>query len=85
MAGSTLAETTDGLFLEGPVGTGKTRLAAGHLGSMLEGAVPATEILVLLPQRALAEPYREVAKRHIGGRVDILTISGLARRMIQRF
>ncbi|MCS3953112.1 hypothetical protein [Salinibacter ruber] len=33
----------------------------------------------------MAEPYHEVASEHVGGRIDILTISGLARRMIQRF
>ncbi|MBB4070611.1 hypothetical protein GGQ18_003227 [Salinibacter ruber] len=73
------------MALEGPVGTGKTSTATVHLQKLLDRGVPAREILVFLPQRALAEPYREVAKEHVGGRVDILTISGLARRMIQRF
>jgi hypothetical protein len=77
--------TKKGLHVEGSVGTGKTTRATEHLQSLLDNGVPAREILVFLPQRALAEPYREVATRHVGGRVDILTISGLARRMIQRF
>ena len=73
------------LYVIGRVGVGKTTRATEHLQSLLDNGVPAQEILVFLPQRALAEPYREVAKEHVGGRVDILTISGLARRMIQRF
>ena len=85
MTGAEHTQTREGLFLNGPVGTRKTTAACKHLQSLLDGGVPAREILVFLPQRALAEPYREVAKEHVGGRVDILTISGLARRMIQRF
>ncbi len=83
--GISAARAKDGLCVEGPVGTGKTTRAAEHLQSLLGQGVPAREILVFLPQRALAEPYREVASEHVGGRIDILTISGLARRMIQRF
>ncbi len=85
MDGISAARAKDGLYVEGPVGTGKTTRAAEHLQSLLGQGVPAREILVFLPQRALAEPYREVASEHVGGRIDILTISGLARRMIQRF
>jgi hypothetical protein len=85
MDGIDASLTKEGLYVEGPVGTGKTTRATGHLQSLLGQDVPAREILVFLPQRALAEPYREVASDHVGGRVDILTISGLARRMIQRF
>ncbi|MBB4090989.1 hypothetical protein [Salinibacter ruber] len=85
MNGTLLSQAEDGLYVEGPVGTGKTTRAAEHLQSLLRQGVPAREILVFLPQRALAEPYREVASEHVGGRIDILTISGLARRMIQRF
>jgi superfamily I DNA/RNA helicase len=80
-----LSKLSEGLVLQGPVGTGKTSAATIHLQELLDRGVPAQEILVFLPQRALAEPYREVGKEHVGGRVDILTISGLARRMIQRF
>ncbi len=78
-------KAAEGVYLKGPVGAGKTTRATEHLQSLLDNGVPAQEILVFLPQRALAEPFREVAKEHVGGRVDILTISGLARRMIQRF
>jgi superfamily I DNA/RNA helicase len=80
-----LSTAAEGVFIEGPVATGKTSAATNHLQNLLDRGVPAAEILVLLPQRALAEPYREVAKEHVGGRVDILTISGIARHMIQRF
>jgi superfamily I DNA/RNA helicase len=85
MDGIDAAQANEGLYLQGSVGTGKTTRATGHLQGLLDRGVPAREILVFLPQRALAEPYREVANDHVGGRVDILTISGLARRMIQRF
>ncbi|MCS3953364.1 hypothetical protein [Salinibacter ruber] len=79
------SEVAEGVYLKGTVGSGKTTSASEHLQRLLDRGVPAQEILVFLPQRALAEPYREVASEHVGGRVDILTISGLARRMIQRF
>jgi hypothetical protein len=85
MSRDLLPRSKEGLYLEGPVGAGKTTGATGHLQGLLDRGVPAREILVFLPQRALAEPYREVANEHVGGRIDILTISGLARRMIQRF
>ena len=85
MTGAEHTQTREGLFLKGPVGTGKTIAACKHLQALLDSGIPAQEILVFLPQRALAEPYREVAKEHVGARIDILTISGLARRMIQRF
>jgi len=85
MSGTLLPGAEEGLYMEGPVGTGKTTRTTGHLQGLLGRGVPARELLVFLPQRALAEPYREVASEHVGGRVDILTISGLARRMIQRF
>jgi len=85
MDGIDAAQANEGLYLQGSVGTGKTTRATGHLQGLLDRGVPAREILVFLPQRALAEPYREVANEHVGGRVDILTISRLAWRMIQRF
>lgn len=85
MDGIDAAQAREGLYLQGSVGTGKTTRATGYLQALLGRGIPAREILVFLPQRALAEPYREVANQHVGGRIDILTISGLARRMIQRF
>jgi hypothetical protein len=85
MGSSLLPRAADGLWIEGPAGAGKTSAAAAHLRALLDDGVPATEVLVLLPQRELSGPYREVADAHVGGRVPILTISGLARRMIQRF
>lgn len=85
MSGLPFSRIEEGVFITGPVGAGKTTSAADHLQDLLSRGVPGAEILVLLPQRALAEPYREVARKHVGGRVNILTISGLARRMIQRF
>ena len=74
-----------GLFVEGLAGTGKTTMGVKHLKRLLSEGVSARELLVLVPQRGLADPYWEATKDHTGGQVRILTISGLARRMIQRF
>ena len=74
-----------GLFLEGPARTGKTTAAARHLSDLLDEGVPARRLLVIVPHRELAGPYYEIARSHLGGRVSVLTISGLARRMTQRF
>ena len=85
MAHSLSPLSRDGLYLEGPAGTGKTAAAARHLAEHLDGGTPAAEILVLLPQRALADPYYEAARNRPGGRLDVYTISGLARAAIERF
>ena len=79
------ARCRDGLFLEGPAGAGKTSRAVGYLQDLLTRGAPASSILVLLPQRGLSDPYWEAAEDHVGGTVQIVTISGLARRMILRF
>jgi hypothetical protein len=39
----------------------------------------------LPPLRAWVEPYREAASVHVGSRIDILTISELARHVIPSF
>ena len=74
-----------GLFLQGLAGTGKTTTAAAHLKELLSDGVRAGEVLVLVPQRELSEPYWKAVRDHAGEQPQILTISGLARRMIQRF
>jgi hypothetical protein len=76
------------IFLSGPPGSGKTTTSVRRLGFLLEQGVPAEQILILVPQRTLAEPYRQ-ALRSVsappGGTVDIATIGGLARRCIDLF
>lgn len=80
-----LAET---IFLAGPAGTGKTTVGVRRMLHLLEAGVPAAEVLVLTPQRTLAAPY-QAARRHPdaidGSLVNIATVGGLARRMIDLF
>jgi hypothetical protein len=76
------------IFLEGPAGTGKTTAGVGRLLAMLAAGVPGDSILVLAPQRTLAEPYVAALHRSdlaAGGVVSVLTIGGLARRMVDLF
>ena len=75
-------------FVTGPAGSGKTTAATQHLLDLLSSGVPGASILLLVPQRTLASPY-QVALRApgaaAGGQVDILTLGGLARRMVDLF
>jgi hypothetical protein len=74
-------------FLEGPPGTGKTSLAARRLLGLLRSGVPAESVLVWVPQRVLAKPYRDALRESSapGGEVSIATVGGLARRMSALF
>jgi hypothetical protein len=76
------------IFLSGPPGSGKTTTAVRRLRFLLEQGVPAEQILILVPQRTLAEPYGQALHSVSvppGGTVDIATIGGLARRGIDLF
>jgi hypothetical protein len=75
-------------FLEGPAGTGKTTVAVARLRYLLMQGVPASDILVLAPQRTLLRPYQQIlrsADLPPGGMVETATVGGLARRMVDRF
>ncbi len=75
-------------FLTGPAGAGKTTAAVARLRHLLMEGVPGHEIIILLPQRTLGQPYREALRdRHLppGGEAALLTMGGLARRMIDLF
>ncbi len=75
-------------FLEGPAGTGKTTVGVARMVQLLEMGISGEHILVLVPQRTLAMPYYDVRRSpHIasGGLVDIVTIGGLAQRMVDLF
>ncbi len=75
-------------FLTGVAGTGKTTTGAIRLHHMLSNGIPADQILVLTPQRSLAEPYHAVLTQPDippGGMVDILTMNSLAQHMIRLF
>ncbi len=76
------------LFLEGISGTGKTTCGVARVDHLLETGVRADSILILVPQRTLAEPYRRLVsrpQRKAGGEVTIVTLGGFARRMIDLF
>ena len=76
------------IFLEGPAGCGKTTAGVQRLLSLLESGVPGDSILVLTPQRTLAEPYNRALHRTNlppGGIVAVQTIGGLAQRTIDLF
>lgn len=75
------------LFLSGPASSGKTSAALLRLQNILTSANNAPA-LVLMPQRSLAEPYRQLLRDmnlSEGDRVSIQTMSSLVRRMISLF
>ncbi len=76
------------IFLEGPAGAGKTTAGVERLLYLMAEGVPGDTILLLTPQRTLATPYYQ-ALRHpgviAGGMVDVLTLGGLTRRMVELF
>lgn len=77
---------TGRVFLEGPAGAGKTTAAANRLTYMLRESIPGDSILVLVPQRTLAAPYQAALSRVIAGGIpSVVTLGGLARRMIDLF
>ncbi len=76
------------VFLEGPPGSGKSTIGAFHLSNMVNAGIPAEKIIVLVPQRTLAEPYYQVINSISfppGGLPQIVTLGGLARRMVELF
>ncbi len=76
------------MLVEGPFGAGKTTFAVETLLTWLESGVPPENILVLLPQPTLAPPFERAlrsAERGPMGRVDIRTVSGLAREMVDLY
>ena len=75
-------------FLEGPAGSGKTAVGVMRLLHMLEHGIRADSILILVPQRTLGSPYAEALRRPdvpSGGQVTLVTLGGLARRMVALF
>lgn len=76
------------IFLEGPAGTGKTTAGVERMRYLLHSGIPGDQILVLVPQRTLAEPYYTALRSSdipAGSMVRILTIGGLAQRAIGLF
>lgn len=76
------------LFLEGPAGTGKTTVGVERLLHLLQRGIPAGSIISFVPQRTLGLPYYRAIhdpKAGMGGVVDVVTVGGLARRMVELF
>ena len=76
------------IFLEGPAGAGKTTAGVARLLSLLDAGVPASSVMVLVPQRTLAAPFEDVLvdpKVRAGGQATVITVGGLARRMVDLF
>ncbi|MCJ7695114.1 MAG: hypothetical protein MUO40_06760 [Anaerolineaceae bacterium] len=73
------------IFLSGDSGTGKTTAAMQRMLFFIKSDIPASSILVLTPQRSLANPYilglQNNSMIH-GQPVTLLTMGGLARRMV---
>ena len=76
------------LFVEGVAGTGKTTVGVERLLHLMAQGVPGESILLLVPQRTLATPYYEALSDPglvAGGVVSVLTVGGLAQRMVDLF
>lgn len=76
------------VFLEGVAGTGKTTVGVERLRYLLELGVDGGTIWVWIPQRTLAMPYEAVlntGELGAGGQVNLLTLGGVSRRMVDLF
>ena len=76
------------IFLVGPAGCGKTTAGVERLLHLMAGGIPGRNILLLVPQRTLAAPYTQALQTPgvvAGGLVDVVTVGGLARRMVELF
>src|SRR4030065_1167138 len=76
------------IFIEGPAGTGKTTIGIERLLYLMSSGVPGSSILVLVPQRTLGTPYLDAMNTPgvvAGGIPTVITISGLAQRMVELF
>jgi len=76
------------LFLQGPAGSGKTSVGTARLKFLVDSGIPANKILILVPQRTLAQPYYEIINHPewpAGGNPTVVTLGGLGQRMISLF
>lgn len=76
------------IFLEGAAGCGKTTVGVERLLYLMAHGIPAGSILLLIPQRTMAKPYLDALQIpgvSAGGQVAVLTMGGLARRMVDLF
>ena len=84
-----LIQANNKLYLTGPFGSGKTTLAIERIRWLLtQERVRGDDILVLTPQRTLAEPYYTVlrsATMPSGAPVRVTTLAGLARHAVELY
>ena len=77
------------VFLSGPFGSGKTTLAVARVHWLLrQERVRGDDILVLVPQRTLAEPYLTAltgAGAPAGSPVRITTFASLAQQSVELY
>ncbi|GAP15020.1 superfamily I DNA and RNA helicase [Longilinea arvoryzae] len=81
-------EPVGSVYLEGPAGSGKTTAAVAWLDHLLHSGIPGDQILILTPQRTLAQPYVQAVQRPDlppGSLPVILTLNGLAQRLVSLF
>jgi superfamily I DNA/RNA helicase len=80
-------DSATSLFLSGPAGSGKTTAGVARLQALLQSGIAGENILILLPQRSLGIPYRQLldSAQFFGSNVDLLTLGGLAQRSIALF
>lgn len=85
----TALQSTTKLFLSGPFGSGKTTLALDRIRWLLaRERTRGDDILVLVPQRTLAQPYHQALRGRSsrpGSPVQITTLAGLARSAIELY
>ncbi|MEJ2758783.1 MAG: hypothetical protein P8046_09920 [Anaerolineales bacterium] len=71
------------IFLEGPAGTGKTTWGCNYLAELLEQS--SVGVLILVPQKILADPYLEVIRNSGGIFADVFTIGSLSKTMVEMY
>ncbi|MBX3010315.1 MAG: AAA family ATPase [Caldilineaceae bacterium] len=84
-----LIQSKHKLFLSGPFGSGKTTLAIERIRWLLrQERVRGDDILVVTPQRTVAEPYYQALRSPAlpsGTPVRVTTLAGLARQAVQLY
>ena len=76
------------IWLEGMAGSGKTSVGVRRVLRLIESGVPAESILIMVPQRSLAQPYIRALRgwtEHRGGQVSVHTIGSLSLQMVETF
>jgi hypothetical protein len=76
------------IFLEGPAGTGKTTVGIERMLYLMSSGISGSSMLIFVPQRTLGTPYLDAMNAPgviAGGMPTLLTIGGLAQRMVDLF